>query len=650
MAMGMNIDISCIPRQTGVYLMKDRRERILYIGKALDLQSRVKQYIQQTDERPSVRLLCKDVARIDWIVTDNEKEAFLLENTLIKRHKPRWNIRLKDDKTYIHLLLNVQHPFPRLEIVRRPRKEGGLLFGPYPSVHSVRSTLRLLQRLFPLRTCSDLEFRHRTRPCLEYQIGRCLAPCVGAIDPEPYQRMVDSVVLFLKGKKGELLRGLRKRMRVAAEEERFEEAARCRDQIAAIEKTLETQKVSSHVSCDRDIFGFYTPSPFILSPLGRGEEGDPRGIPPPQRGGGDEEGAIVEVLTVREGELIGAKSYPLRPPLSAPFGELLSSFLNQYYSQDRSIPQEIVVPIDFEGRAVLASILSERVGGKVRVIAPKRGEKKRLLALANKNALHAYHQWREVGSDTDNLLAELQRRLHLKREPRVIEGYDISNIQGRLAVGSKVSFVDGKPAKDFYRHYTIQTVEGANDYAMMREVLLRRFKRGIQEGDLPDLILIDGGKGQLHLARAVLKEVGLLDVDLIGLAKAKGRSFEQRSSKGRVDRTVERIYLPGRKNPVVLKQNSPPLFLLQRVRDEAHRFAITHHQRLREKAMLLSPLDRVPGLGPRRKRALLQRFGSLEAIRGADIETLSQIRGISRALAEKIKKTEVTRGGDDPIK
>ncbi len=551
------IDIHQIPKQVGVYLMKDAQKKIIYVGKARDLRARVGQYFQGSDERIWIEPLRKSLAAVDWIVTDNEKEAFLLENTLIKRHKPRFNIQLRDDKTYVHLVLNKEHPFPRVEVVRRPRKNQGLLFGPYDSAHAVRFTLKLLQRLFPLRTCSDVEFRHRTRPCMEYQMGRCLAPCVGHIDPNRYQKIVREVILFLQGRRGELLKELQEKMGEASETERFEEAARYRDQIFAIEKTLEPQKVSNNISVNQDVFAFY----------------------------GERDRGVIEVLTLREGQLMGAKSYPV-PFASTDLGDFLSSFLNQFYSKDRFVPQEILLPVDFEGREALVSILSERADRKVEIFVPQRGDRAKLLEMAERNALYSYQQWREAGSDMDSVLGELKIRLRLQREPRIIEAYDISNIQGALAVGSKVSFVDGKPSKDFYRRYRIKTVQGANDFAMMYEILSRRFKRGLEEGDLPDLIVIDGGKGQLRQAQTVLNDLGVLNVDLLGLAKAKSIYSVQRRSGGKVDPTIDRIYLPHRKNPVALPKKSPVLLFLMRVRDEAHRFAITYHKSLREKAMV----------------------------------------------------------------
>jgi excinuclease ABC subunit C len=596
------IDISNIPKQTGVYLMKDASEKVLYVGKARDLRARVNQYLQGSDERALVEPLRRSLSTVDWIVTDNEKEAFLLENTLIKRHKPRFNIQLRDDKTYVHLVLNREHPFPRVEVVRRPRKNQGLLFGPYDSAHAVRSTLKLLQKLFPLRTCSDVEFRHRTRPCLEYQMGRCLAPCVGYVNQERYRKMVDEVILFLKGKKDPLLKELQKNMQESSEQERYEEAARYRDQIAAIEKTLESQMVSNNRSINQDVFGIYLPSPLTViasSPLLAGSEAiswrgeiatSPRqgGAPRDDRKSGKDEG-IIEVLHIREGQLVGAKSYPVST-VSRNLADLLSSFVNQYYGADRSVPQEILLPLDFEGREVLASILSERVRRKVEVWVPQRGDRKKLLEMAERNALYGYQRWKESGSDIESTLGELKVRLHLQKEPRIIEAYDISNIQGKLAVGSKVSFVGGKAAKEFYRRYRIRTVKGANDFAMMYEVLSRRFKRGLEEGDLPDLIVIDGGKGQLKQAQTVLKELGVLHVELLGLAKAKSAYFVQRQSHGqshgKIDRTIDRVYLQNRKNPVMLPKNSPALLLLMRIRDEAHRFAITYHKNLRNKAMV----------------------------------------------------------------
>ncbi len=604
--MDLEAKVSRFPPRPGVYLMKDARGRVLYVGKAKNLRARVRSYFRQgADGRFHVRFLMGRVADIDFVVTDTEKEALILENTLIKRHRPRYNVNLRDDKTYLSLRLDVRSPFPRLTMVRRVQPDGALYFGPYSSARSLRETLELVQRIFPLRQCADREFRRRTRPCLYAQTRGCRAPCCGLIGPREYRRLVDQVVAFLRGRSGRLLEDLRHQMREAAARLDFEEAARLRDRIRAVELTLERQKAVTHKPVDRDVVAM-------------------------EREGAE---AQVVVLVIRAGNLIDRRAYHFSN-LQADDTEVIGQFLRQYYRGDRIVPAEVVVgvPIPVEERSVLEEWLREARGARVRLVVPQRGEKAQLVRMARENARELLEERRKTKVGYEAALEEIRARLHLPAPPRRIEGYDISNIQGREAVGSLVTFVDGFPHKEGYRRFTIRTVEGADDFAMLYEVLRRRLERRHEPGwELPDLILIDGGRGQVAAALKALEDAGV-EVPLAGIAKARtlpGQGPE-------VTRSPERIFLPGRKNPVILGRSSPGLFLLQRVRDEAHRFAVTLHRRRRTRATLASELEAIPGVGPKRRQALLRHFGSLERLRQATPDEIARVPGIPRPLAERI--------------
>ncbi len=590
-----------------MYLLKDRHAKVIYVGKAKNLRARVRTYFRGGDERSQVRFLMQRVAGLETLVTVNDKEALILENNLIKQYKPRYNIRLKDDKSYVSVKVTAQDPWPRILVTRKIVKDGSKYFGPYASAWAVRETLDTIRKVIPLRTCSDGVFRNRSRPCIEYQIKRCLAPCCLPVDPEVYHRHVREATLLLEGKSQQLTRQLEEEMRRASDALRFEDAARLRDRIRAVERTQERQQVVSHGGEDQDVFGLYREGGFIE----------------------------VQVLFVRQGKLTGNQTYSFADFEFAD-EEVLEAVLTQFYQGDRYVPDEILVPVDLEDQDVRAEYLSERKGKRMIIFRPQRGDKVRLLEMAAENARQSFRERQDAGHNRERMSAELQQRLHLRNAPKRIECFDISNIQGRLAVGSMVTFDEGEPDKARYRRFRITTVSGADDFMMMYEVLKRRFARAKEEGTYPDLLVVDGGKGQLNVALEVLRELEINEVDVVGLAKMR---VERAPQSPEVVRSEERVFLPGRKNPVVLRRNSNALFLLQRVRDEAHRFAITYHRQLRRQERLRSALDSIPGIGAARRKRLLRHFGSVRRIREASVEALAEVPGISSALAAAIKSS-----------
>ncbi|MCH2366130.1 MAG: excinuclease ABC subunit UvrC [Planctomycetes bacterium] len=589
---GLKDKVSRLPASPGVYIMKDSRNRILYIGKAVNLRSRVRSYFgKSNDGRLFIRLLMERIDDLDCILTETEDEALILENNLIKKHRPLYNVRLKDDKTYVSIKVTLSEEWPRVMVTRRYKAGEDLYFGPYGSSTAVREMLRVIKTVFPLRTCTNGFFRNRTRACLEYEIGRCTAPCVDLISKEDYMEDVSQVVMLLKGKSRELERIIEKRMKAASENRLYELAARYRDQLAAIGKVFETQKVEEFRLGDIDAFSIIREGNFV---------------------------AIQEVL-VREGKIISSRTHSFRTELRR--AEVLSSFLTQCYLTDRYIPPEVLCDSDFRDRELLESWLSEKRGRRSRITLPQRGDKAAIIRLANRNAHNSFRIERDEQERMETLLESLEKHLELPGAPRRIESYDISNFQGSLAVGSMVSFEDGKPVRDRYRKYRIQTVVGADDFRCMKEVLKRRLERGIKDGDLPDLVLVDGGKGQLSSALKVLKEIGLSSLPVAALAKERRRK-----------QTTERIFLPGRKNPIALAQDTPESLYLQRIRDEAHRFAIRYHRELRRRDAMKTGLEDIPGIGKKRQQALLDRFRTLEKIRDASTEELSEVIGDKLAL------------------
>ncbi len=605
-ALAFEEKLGLLPTTPGVYLFKDTKGTIIYVGKAKNLRARVRQYARGGDGRAQIRFLLAQLADVEVLMTSSEKEALLLENTLIKQHWPRYNIRLKDDKSYWHVKVTTHEPWPRIFLTRRILKDGSKYLGPFHSSTAVQETVELIRKAFPLRTCSDAVFRNRTRPCLEYQMHRCLGPCTLPVDPEDYRHHLKNALLLLEGKNTEVVTQITTRMHTAAEALRFEEAAKLRDQLRAITQTGEKQQVATPLGYDQDIFGLY-------------------------REGGSIE---VQVLFVRAGKLVGGQSYSFDDH-EFPDEEVLGELLPQFYQGERFIPDELILPLPLEDASVREELLSERKGKKVSLLCPQRGDKVRLVEMAHENARHSFTEKRRGEEQKAKTVETLRRALHLRNAPKRIECFDISNIQGNLAVGSMVVFDEGEPDKNRYRRFRIKTVEGADDFAMMYEVLTRRYTRALEEHDLPDLLMVDGGKGQLGVAVAVLQELGITEVDVIGLAKMR---TERDPFAEEVDHSAERVFLPGRKNPVVLLPNSTALFLLQRLRDEAHRFAITYHRQLRAKEQLGSPLDTIPGVGPSRRKALLRHFGSLTRVRMATLEELAQVAGITQATAAAIRR------------
>jgi len=607
--------VALAPRAPGVYLMKDGEGRILYVGKAGDLKSRLKAYAGGTDGRAMIPFLVSRVRDVELILTASEKEALILENTLIKAHRPRYNVDLRDDKAYVHLRIDPATPFPRFQVVRRPKKDGARYFGPYPSASAARETLRFLQSVFPLRTCRDAELKSRRRPCLEFEIRRCLAPCVGRVGAEAYDRLVRESCAFLEGGGRDLTDAIRRRMQAASEALDFEEAAALRDRIAAIEETLARQRMEDVTEADQDLFGLH-------------REGDD---------------LQVCLLTVRFGKLSGQRLFPLIR-LAGETAELLSSLLKQFYDAGAHVPGEILLPLDLEDAAAVAEWLAEKKGRAVSLRIPMRGKARDLLEMARRNAENALRTKRLAEFDPAEALEILARTAGLDRPPRRIEGFDIPNLGGRHAVGSMVVFVDGRPEKADYRRFRVRTVPGADDYAMMYEVLKRRFSRALAgaPGDgarpfppLPDLLLVDGGKGQLQVAVTVLKELDLKTVDCLALAKERQEAVRM---PGTVDRGEDRVYLPRRREPLYLSRRPAALFLLQQVRDEAHRFAVAYHRRLKTRDDFRSALDAVGGIGPKRRRDLLAFFGSARRIAAASLEDLQKVAGVGRQTALRLRR------------
>lgn len=608
--------ILSLPSSPGVYVMKDPAGAVLYVGKAKNLRNRVRSYIDKNgDARYSLRFLMPKVSQVETLLTDTEKEALLLENTLIKKHKPRYNINLKDDKTYFSLKFSLGETFPKLSLVRRVRRDGARYFGPFASGAAVKETLRLLHRMFPLRTCSDPNFRNRSRPCLNHQMKKCFAPCCGLIAAEKYGQMVQEVLLFLEGRNSQLVKLLRDRMNAASEALEFEEAARVRDQILAVERTLEKQKTASPYGGDQDVFSFH------------------------RQGNAWE----FEVLFFRRGLLLGNQSFHFSR-LNLPDEEALSAFLRQYYARDRFIPGEVLLPLSVEDEALLGEWLSEKKGERVNVFAPQRGEKRRLVELARKNAANALQKRVTEKETRDLLLKELRERLSLKDAPRRVECFDISNLFGTLAVGSMVVFLDGQPDKSGYRRFKVLAPSFPDDYAMMYEVLRRRYAQ-LNPEEAPDLLIVDGGKGQLNVALAVLAELDLRRIPAIGLAKEKSTGLKRSLAED-----TDKVYLPNVKDPLLLPPHSAALRYLQGIRDEAHRFAITYHKKLRGQRGLQTLLEEVPGIGAVKRKALLRSFSTLQHIQEAAVEDLGRATPLTRKDAETLHRFFHPRTGKDESK
>jgi len=594
--------LNSLPPDPGVYLMKDERGRPIYIGKAKNLRNRVRSYYQArgTKNRPQLPYIIQQVNDLDYIVTQNAREALLIENSLIKKHKPKFNIQLKDDKNYASLRLDINDKFPRLTYTRKVLNDGALYFGPFASGDALRKTKRLIHKIFPLRDCTDGKFkRHSQRPCLNYFMKLCAGPCAGKVSEGEYGEVVEHAKMFLKGRIREMLKLLKESMNQASEELRFEDAAHYRDQICFLQQHPDVQGLISATRTDMDIVGYYR----------------------------EAQSVDFVVLFSRGGNIIDKSEFNF-DNASWEDNEVLRQFLTQFYGVDRFIPKEILIPVGFEGSDIFSDWLSEKNGRKINIVVPKRGARLKSIKLARRNAEESFRRRFAEQQKELLLIQSIKNALFLSRGPEKIECFDISNIQGDLAVASMVKFQNGRPDKKRYKRFKIKTVIGANDYAMIYEVLLRRLKRADQElWELPDLILIDGGKGQLNIAQEVLSKIGFLEkVDLASIAK------------GREEGETDKIYIPGRKNPVSLSKTSGGLLLLMRIRDEAHRFAISYHKRLRTKKGLQSALDSVPGIGKRRKFLLLKHLGSISNIRKASVEEILSIPGMNRKIAQALKE------------
>lgn len=598
------------PTQSGVYLMKNLADKIIYIGKAKNLRSRVRSYFTDSkDHSPKTRLLVQNIDEVEYILTKTEVEAFLLEASLIKKHRPKYNIRLRDDKAYPYIRLSWADDYPRLYLARKVKKDGSLYFGPYTSGFAVQGTIRFLNRTFKIRDCTDMMFKTRTRPCMTYQIGRCTAPCVKYISKEDYKSEVEGAKNFLKGQNRKVLKAITEKMMLAAAEEKFEVAARLRDSVQAIKAILEKQAVINDTSeKDQDAVGFF----------------------------GDERGCLVETVHVRAGRVLGTRSHYLphfdpNDAIEDP-REWLVDFLNQYYD-DNFIPDDVLLPLDIGNdlTKLMGEVLHERSGTKVAVRFATDERGRNLVDMANQNAKAHFLKYVSKSEEKLRGLDEIKEKFNLPEIPRRIECYDISTFQGAETVASQVVFEEGVPAKEHYRRYKIRTVTGIDDFASMYEVLSRRFKH--TEYEDPHLIVIDGGKGQLSQAMKILNEIGRQDIPVVGLAKARTESDFR---KQEVESSEERFFLPGRANPVIFKHNAEALHILSGIRDEAHRFAITYHRKLREGTSLESELDYVVGLGEKRKKVLLTRFNSIDEIKSAVPEEIAQLKGFNRILAERI--------------
>jgi excinuclease ABC subunit C len=599
----LEAQVDSLPSEPGVYLFRGGGRKILYVGKAQNLRSRVRQYVSGGDGRIRVPALMERATNVEVVVTPTVKEALLLENELIKRHKPTFNVRLRDDKQYLTLRLDEREAWPRLTTARRFGRDGAKYFGPYTSSIALKESLSNLRRIFPLRSCSNATFRdyaRRGRPCIEFEMNRCAAPCCDRVDERAYAEIVQGTVLFLRGRSSELVRNLQQRMDEAAANERFEEAARLRDRITAVEQTVESQQIISEHRIDRDVFGL-------------------------SRSGDEVE---VQALHVREGRVVGTESFGFSD-VRIDDGDVMSSFLGQYYGDaSRATPRQILCSEPFDDDGALAGWLSDRSGARVSIRTPQRGGLRKLVGMAASNADLSLRTRLEARDSIEATLAQLKESCSLSKLPRRIECYDVSNLQGSLPVASRVVFEDGVPVKRDYRHYRIQPAVGGDDYASLREVIRRRFAK-VDSEPLPDLLMVDGGRGQLAVVLACLADADL-EVDALGLSKERDLDSPSLRVKRGGGLKAERIFLPGRVNPLMLAPSSKSLLLLQKLRDESHRFAIEFQRKLRLKTSLTSILQELPGIGPVKQRMLLRAFGSLRAIREADEQQLAAVPGISK--------------------
>ncbi|MGB4735754.1 MAG: excinuclease ABC subunit UvrC [Bacillota bacterium] len=604
-----------LPDRPGVYVMKDSSGRVIYVGKASSLRNRVRSYFQSSAGLSKrIQVLIDRIADFEYIVTDSEVEALILENNLIKKHRPGFNVRLRDDKTYPFIKITLAEDFPRVIVTRRVEPDGSRYFGPYTDVGAMRETLRFLRRLFAIRSCSReiSETKPRKmRPCLNYHIKQCLSPCSGRISKEAYMELINRIILFLEGHQDEVVRSLKEEMQAASDALDFERAASIRDAVRAIERVAERQKVVLASSSDIDVIGYFR------------DEGD----------------ACALVFFVRSGKLMGRERFFISDTAEVSDSEILTAFIKQYYSEASFIPDEVLLPMKPHDEEAISMWLREKKGRKVSIRVPKRGDKKQLVSMATDNArLSLEEEKLKAMQDAmvkDAALLELKEVLELPRLPRRIEAFDISTIQGSHAVGGMVVFESGRPVKSAYRRFKIKTVDGQDDYGMMHEIISRRYRRIVEQGgtrnQVPDLIIIDGGRGQLNAGLRALAQVGAEDIPTISLAESH-----------------ELIFVDGRDEPIALPEDSKALLLLRRIRDEAHRFAVSYHRQLRTKRSMLSELEEIPGIGKKRLKALLTAFGSLKGVRAASVDEIAKVPGMNYKLAEKLKKALTDHANDNP--
>jgi len=593
-----------LPSNPGVYLFKDAEGTILYVGKAANLRNRVKSYFGSRQKLPhKLQHMVARIHDLDYFITTSEQEALILELNLIKHHHPYYNVRLKDDKTFPYLKIALNEEWPRVYITRHPAQDGGRYFGPFASAKSIRQTMKIIKRIFPFRSCSKPITETDSRPCLWYHVGKCLAPCIGAVSKEEYSKVIKQVILFLEGKQGRVVKLIENQMNKAAKELEFEKASLLRDQIQAIHEVIEGQRIATTVNGEQDVIAFAQ----------------------------DKDQAYVQIFFIRSGKMIGRESFVLQGTRSEEPPQIITSFIKQFYQSSVSIPPLLLLQYPVEEQPIIEEWLRNKRGNKVSIIVPQRGNKKRLVDIVAENAQQGLAQLKikqlATPDTMEKALNEIARELRLPHSPLRMEGYDISNIQGTSAVGSMVVFEKGKPKPAHYRRFRIKTVSGANDYAMLNEVIKRRFKHSGSTSTsgswitFPDLVLIDGGKGQLSSAQAALHEAGVTSIPIASLAKEN-----------------EYLFIPQETKPIILPHTSPGLQLLQRLRDEAHRFALGYHQKIRRKQTFASAFDTITGIGPKRKRTLLRKFGSARALQQASTEELASVQGISQSLARRIKE------------
>ncbi|HEX7363645.1 MAG TPA: excinuclease ABC subunit UvrC [Dehalococcoidia bacterium] len=599
--MPLKEQLKVLPDRPGVYLFKDNVGRVIYVGKASSLRHRVLSYFGTKNQlSDKLEHLVNRISDLDAIVTDTEYEALILENDLIKKYRPTFNVRLKDDKTFPYLKIDVKSDWPTVRITRRFHKDGDRYFGPFISAYSLRQTLSLIRKIFPFRSCNRTITGKDARPCLEYHIKSCVAPCIGAVSSEEYKELIKEVILFLEGKQEQVIQDLKNKMQEASQQLQYEKAALLRDQIRSVEQVIESQKIAVTIRGDEDVIAL----------------AQTRDL------------AYIEIFFIRNNKLTGRDYALLDGIRDEEPSQIVTSFVKQYYSSASSIPPLILLQYRVDEPEIITRWLSNQRGASVELRVPSRGLKKQLLNIVEENArqgLALYQAKQSKMIESALVLEELKDRLGLSHMPLRVEGYDISNIRGNQAVGSMAVFSKGLPKRAHYRRFRIKSVSGIDDYAMIQEVLKRRFKRSLSTDDnwsvTPDLILIDGGKGHLNAALEVLRELRINSIAAVALAKEN-----------------EEVFVPGRSEPLNIPRTSAALHLLQRIRDESHRFAIGYHHKLRQKESLVSALDSVPGIGPKRKKALIKRFGSVRSVKEASLDELSQVPGITDKLAEKIRE------------